>query len=235
MATAIFTDEQSSAVAAATFVPKHLLDLFLGLHDHGPTNDCWDYLTLSELWNLRLLSRSLHQDLKWIKYTKCRDGHDYQVPFPGFPGLLSTKRDNHGPLQNGNDTASPGLYSHQLASLAAMHRMENASQEFGSLRGGVSFESIARQMFVSKIGQNILHFHFLSSDFGRCSGSWQDHHHVGSDIVDGWPTSNHTGRVLGFVADPRGMGGVATESYPGNGIEYGLEAHSKVDRNTSLW
>jgi hypothetical protein len=139
MATA--TSTAQSSAATCQFDPRNLLNLFLGLHDHAPTNDCWDYLTLSELWNLRLLSRSLHQDLEWIKYTKCRDGHDYLVPFPGFPGLLSTKRDLQGPLWNGNDTTSPGLYSHQLASLAAMHRMENASQEFGSLRGGVSFES----------------------------------------------------------------------------------------------
>ncbi|KAG7355411.1 SNF2 family helicase [Nitzschia inconspicua] len=123
------------------FDPKDLLYLFLGIHDRAPSTDfgCWEYLTLAELWNVRLLSQSLYRDLSWINYTKCRDGHNYRVPFPGFPGLLSTRQDAMDQFVNGNriSTASPGLYSHQLASLAAMHRMENASQEFGALRGGI--------------------------------------------------------------------------------------------------
>lgn len=133
------TSTLTASTHSSAFDPKDLLCLFLGLHDHAPSPDygCWEYLTLSELWNVRLLSKPLYRELSWIKYTKCRDGHDYQVPFPGFPGLLSTKYDTVDKL-NGNATASPGLYSHQLASLAAMHRMENASQDFGALRGGVS-------------------------------------------------------------------------------------------------
>jgi hypothetical protein len=148
------------APSNSTFESRDLLYLFLGLlHKHDiVSSSCWEYLTLSDLWKVRLLNRSLfYHDLRCVKYNRCRDGYDYHVPFPGFPGLLATRHDmivaSHGgssttttsskatmktlPLTS-TTTSSPGLYSHQLASLAAMHEMENSSQEFGALRGGVS-------------------------------------------------------------------------------------------------
>ena len=88
------------------------------------------YLTLHDLHSFRLTSKYIYNSLKNIEYTKSRDGVDYHVPFPGFPGILSTANDIH----NG-----AGLFRHQLASLHAMHSAENSSANlaFGSLRGGI--------------------------------------------------------------------------------------------------
>ncbi|KAL7522106.1 hypothetical protein ACHAWX_006795 [Stephanocyclus meneghinianus] len=88
------------------------------------------YLTLHDLHSFRLTSKYIYNSLKNIEYTKSRDGVDYHVPFPGFPGILSTANDIH------NDA---GLFCHQLASLQAMHLAENSSANlaFGSLRGGI--------------------------------------------------------------------------------------------------
>jgi hypothetical protein len=136
------SSSSSSSSSSSTFESRDLLYLFLGLlpnHDNF-SSFCWEYLILSDLWKVRLLNRSLfYRDLRWVKYTHCRDGYDYHVPFPGFPGLLTRNSKTTTTLSSSTTTtASPGLFSHQLASLAAMHRMENASQEFGALRGGVS-------------------------------------------------------------------------------------------------
>lgn len=103
-------------------VPE-LLYLFFGLQNiRLPIS--FEFLTLSDLMNVRLVSSKVYKDLSQIEYTKCRDGRDYLVPFPGFPGILA--QDNNA-----------GLFQHQLASLQAMQHMENACQEFGSLRGGI--------------------------------------------------------------------------------------------------
>lgn len=63
-----------------------------------------------------------------MEYIHCRDGCDYAVPFPAYPGILSTVSDRK---------LGAGLFRHQLASLAAMHKAENNSVSFGSLRGGI--------------------------------------------------------------------------------------------------
>ncbi|KAL3784494.1 hypothetical protein HJC23_013637 [Cyclotella cryptica] len=88
------------------------------------------YLTLHDLHSFRLASKSIYNSLQYTEYTKSRDGNDYLVPFPGFPGILSTRNDIH---------SGAGLFCHQLASLHAMHLAENASANlaFGSLRGGI--------------------------------------------------------------------------------------------------
>ena len=63
-----------------------------------------------------------------MEYNRCRDGNDYLVPFPGYPAVLTTPDDIR---------AGAGFLPHQLASLQAMHRAENANTEFGALRGGI--------------------------------------------------------------------------------------------------
>lgn len=107
---------------------KDLLFLFVGLHEKSRAlSNSWEYLTIRDLVHLSLLSRTVRKNLERIEYTRCRDGHDYLVPYPGFPGLLSTPSDVDG----------SGLFRHQLASLEAMHRAENTQKEFGCLRGGI--------------------------------------------------------------------------------------------------
>jgi hypothetical protein len=108
---------------------EDLLRLFLGLNDKFRVPpQAWEYLTIRDLRQLPLISKKNRENLKRVEYTRCRDGKDYLVPFPGFPGLLSTPTD----LKIG-----AGLFQHQLASLEVMHRAENSSRSFGALRGGI--------------------------------------------------------------------------------------------------
>ena len=114
------------------FHPISLLKLFLGLNASkrisSVSTQAWEYLTLQELLSLRLLSKQLWEDLKYVEYTSCRDGHDYSVPFPGFPGLFATSDDRR---------VYAGLFQHQLASLHSMHQAETRNRDFGALRGGI--------------------------------------------------------------------------------------------------
>lgn len=87
-----------------------------------------DFLTVRDLYQLRSCSKLTYQALEFVEYDRCRDGNDYLVPFPGYPGILLTKLDVN---------AGCGLFAHQLASLKAMHRAENSNTNFGTLRGGV--------------------------------------------------------------------------------------------------
>ena len=87
-----------------------------------------DFLTVRDLYQLRSCSKLTYKALEFVEYDRCRDGNDYLVPFPGYPGILLTKSDVN---------AGSGLFAHQLASLKAMHRAENSNTNFGTLRGGV--------------------------------------------------------------------------------------------------
>lgn len=87
-----------------------------------------DFLTVRDLYQMRSCSKLTYQALEFVEYDRCRDGNDYLVPFPGYPGILLTKSDVN---------AGSGLFAHQLASLKAMHRAENSNTNFGTLRGGV--------------------------------------------------------------------------------------------------
>ena len=122
-----------------------LLDLFLGTTIRTP-QVAWDFLTVYELINLACVSKAYREKLqRGFEYSYCRDGRDYIVPYPGFPGLLRHTDTLQNAVQdesNGNAIAynehnRAGLYPHQLASLKAMHQMENSNTAFGSLRGGV--------------------------------------------------------------------------------------------------
>ena len=133
-----------------------LLDLFLGgssttINTSIRTPEAaWDFLTVKEFVNLRCVSKAYRYRLEeHFEYLYCRDGRDYHVPYPGFPGLLrhgdERLDDNFDKNANGNaisfnDHNRAGLYPHQLASLRAMHQMEKSGQygvAFGALRGGV--------------------------------------------------------------------------------------------------
>lgn len=141
-----------------------LLQIFLRIHPTAPALDgslTWDFLSLPEMICLRLLSSSLRRSLERVEYVRCRDGTSgYAVPFPGFPGVLTSasKRrrererrrrrrregyheeivhDGGGDDDEEEAESDGGLFRHQLASLEAMHRAENRRAAFGSLRGGV--------------------------------------------------------------------------------------------------
>jgi len=111
---------------------KHspLLDLFLRINTNNSRIDSsvWDFLSIQDTYKLRVLSKSTRDALEKVEYNRCRDGTDYLVPFPGFPGVLLTPSD----VKNG-----AGLFTHQLASLKAMHKAENNDTQFGALRGGI--------------------------------------------------------------------------------------------------
>lgn len=129
-------DGDTTAIATRTTFPQEkqfderLLRLFLGLDEkiRVPTG-AWDFLAFKDLITCAAVSKTIRKEImENVEYTRCRDGKDYLVRFPAFPGLLSTKQD----LEVG-----AGLFPHQLASLQAMHRLENARSSFASLRGGV--------------------------------------------------------------------------------------------------
>jgi len=110
---------------------------------------CYELLTWPEFSNLLCVSKSLRNALQaGIEYVKCRDGNDYRVPYPGYPGLLSSstsirseEEEEDGEVKEGqhhhHHQHQQGLFSHQLASLRAMHAAENRSLHFGALRGGI--------------------------------------------------------------------------------------------------
>ena len=118
----------------------------------------FDYLTVRDRMQLPLVSKTLQRYLVEIEYTRCKDGRLYKVPFPGFPGLLEPKPLHcssvatssmtpsgiHNNITNDvpnksaeQEESNSGLFPHQLASLRAMHRAENAETGYGALRGGV--------------------------------------------------------------------------------------------------
>jgi hypothetical protein len=103
-----------------------LLYWFLGLRDHAVPGACWELLTMHELANLKCVSKDLRNQLVTIDYTHCSDGSDYMLPYPGIPGVLTKESGGGG-----------GLFAHQLASLQAMYEVENRSNEYGALRGGI--------------------------------------------------------------------------------------------------
>jgi hypothetical protein len=120
---------------------NNLLDLFLRINDDinpslSPDNHIirldssatLDFLTLHDIYQLRCISKHTYSALSTVEYSHCRDGCDYAVPFPGYPGILCTKEDRR---------LGAGLFRHQLASLASMHKAENNNVAFGSLRGGI--------------------------------------------------------------------------------------------------
>jgi hypothetical protein len=127
-------DQESRAVTDESR-PSDLLMLFLNLHDkmYAPPG-VMDYLTIRDLTQLSLLSKTLRKRLERVEYTRCinDDRDDYLVPFPGFPGL------SLGTSASATSTSTEGgLFLHQLASLEAMHRAENSSKGYGALRGGI--------------------------------------------------------------------------------------------------
>ena len=118
-----------SSISSSSSSP--LLNIFLRINTSGPRLDAastHDFLTLRDLYVVRAVCRPVRAALTNVEYNRCRDGRDYLVPFPAYPGTLTTPSDRQ---------AGAGLFSHQLASLQAMHRAENANTEFGALRGGI--------------------------------------------------------------------------------------------------
>lgn len=116
---------------------NNLLNLFLRINEDGDPSSSdvrldssvtLDFLSLHDLYQLRSISKGTFSALKSVEYTRCRDGCDYKVPFPSYPGILCTEQDRK---------LGAGLFRHQLASLAAMHKAENNNIAFGSLRGGI--------------------------------------------------------------------------------------------------
>ena len=99
-----------------------LLLSLLGVTSRVPPY-AFEYLSVRDRLQLRLVSKTLYNNLQTVEYYRCKDGRLYEVPFPGFPGLL--------------DQEEEGLFPHQLASLQALHQAENQSTEFGALRGGI--------------------------------------------------------------------------------------------------
>jgi len=177
-----------SSTATSSSFSFGLLDLFLG--GSGSTTAAatniairtpetlWYFLTVKEIVNLRCVSKTYRSRLENFEYLYCRDGKDYTVPYPGFPGLLrhgdgssSTSPEDYGSNDansNGNFVAfnehnRAGLYPHQLASLRAMHKMEKSSHldvPFGALRGGVLGDAPG-------LGKTITTLALISSTAGR--------------------------------------------------------------------
>lgn len=99
-----------------------LIGIFLQTSDHS-IDVATDFLTLADFYQLKCVSKGCSDALNLIEYRRCRDGKDYMVNFPGYPGVLVRP--------------GAGLFRHQLASLHAMHKAENTNKSWGSLRGGI--------------------------------------------------------------------------------------------------
>ena len=107
----------------------------------------FDYLTVRDRMQLPLVSKTLQHHLPEIEYTRCKDGRLYKVPYPGFPGLLESSaatnknknggNPNHDKSKIEQEEPNSGLFPHQLASLRAMQKAENAETHYGALRGGL--------------------------------------------------------------------------------------------------
>ena len=173
----------SSSFPSASSQSFGLLDLFLGGRSKQPPEVVWEFLTVQELVNLRCVSRSYRARLEeHFEYNYSRDGNNYTVPYPGFPGLLrhcDALKDATGTANvNGNGNSitlnehnRAGLYPHQLASLRTMHQMENnhntvgvntivGAVPFGALRGGVLGDAPG-------LGKTITTLALISSTAGR--------------------------------------------------------------------
>ena len=73
---------------------NELLSLFIRTNDSPlDSSAVWDFLTLKDLYQLRSVCKHTYDELKLIEYNHCRDGNDYLVPFPGYPGVLCTNSD----------------------------------------------------------------------------------------------------------------------------------------------
>jgi hypothetical protein len=172
----------------------------------------WDLLTVRELVNLRCISKIFRKNLENnFEYLYCRDGKDYVVPYPGFPGLLKHNdggragdndnsnntinivNNNDGRNENNNNNNDDdddddgvdaisnnraGLYPHQLASLRAMYEMENRSNHFGALRGGVLGDAPG-------LGKTITSLALISSTAGIRPISPPEFWNT-NDIQEGW-------------------------------------------------
>jgi hypothetical protein len=195
MTTRVKLENDVAAPTSASESPSSfgLLDLFLGGRSRQPPEVVWEFLTVQELVNLRCVSRTYRARLEEnFEYNYSRDGNNYTVPYPGFPGLLrhcdalKDATDNGNANRNGNGNAitlnehnRAGLYPHQLASLRAMHQMENnhssnsnsnnnnigvnsivGTVPFGALRGGVLGDAPG-------LGKTITTLALISSTAGR--------------------------------------------------------------------
>jgi hypothetical protein len=111
-------DEKKTTISVISHAKFGLLGLFLGIGSRPPEG-AYDFLTKKELSSLRVVSKKVRRRLEHVEYLFCRDGKEYLVKYPGYPGLAAS------------------LYPHRIASLNAMYQMENSNQHFGSLRGGI--------------------------------------------------------------------------------------------------
>ena len=191
----------SSSSSSSSF---GILNLFLG----RTPEVMWDLLTVRELVNLRCISKTFRNKIENnFEYLYCRDGKDYVVPYPGFPGLLkhnnggragdnddgdkgnnniNNVHNNDGWSENNNNddgvdaisNSRAGLYPHQLASLRAMYEMENRSNHFGALRGGVLGDAPG-------LGKTITSLALISSTAGIRPRSPPEFWNT-NDIQEGW-------------------------------------------------
>lgn len=196
MAARVGVDNDEGGLAStmtATSSSFGLLDLFLGGNNTSIRTPevLKDFLTVKEFVNLGCVSKAFRARLEEnFEYLYCRDGKDYTVPYPGFPGLLrhsdelqgdrnewnganddpSSSSNANGNSISFNDHNRAGLYPHQLASLRAMHQMENPNSSnnnsilcevpFGALRGGVLGDAPG-------LGKTITTLALISSTAGR--------------------------------------------------------------------
>jgi len=116
------TDQQGKMASQ-----DYMLLSLLGITSSAPALP-FDYLTVRDRLQLPLVSKTVRRHLSDIEYHRCKDGLIYNVPYPGFPGLLESSSDNEN-IQ--------GLFPHQLASLRLMHRLETRESHYGALRGGL--------------------------------------------------------------------------------------------------
>jgi hypothetical protein len=202
------TSSSSSSASTSSSTSFGILNLFLG----RTPEVMWDLLTVRELVNLRCISKIFRKKLENnFEYLYCRDGKDYVVPYPGFPGLLKHNdggragdndnsnntinivNNNDGRNENNNNNNDDdddddgvdaisnnraGLYPHQLASLRAMYEMENRSNHFGALRGGILGDAPG-------LGKTITSLALISSTAGIRPISPPEFWNT-NDIQEGW-------------------------------------------------
>ncbi|CAB9506280.1 SNF2 family N-terminal domain [Seminavis robusta] len=135
MPVATHRDDPEGTIQNDVDVSQDLLLLaMLGVNSRAPPY-AFDYLTPRDLMQLPVVSKTMQQYLQEIDYHGSKCGRLYKVPFPGFPGLFQGSKKLSD--RAANRESYDGLFPHQLASLQAMHKAENANKDYGALRGGI--------------------------------------------------------------------------------------------------
>lgn len=157
--------------------------------------DVLRWLAIHECYAPLVLSRGVRRALSTIAYVHCRgvrEAVELGVRYPAFPGLFRPSSDRH----------APGLFKHQVQSLAAMRAAEHGTEAYGALRGGILADAPGLGKSVTVLA------HILASagempkaacefwDAGAVAESWRSLSRTSAGRLSLWPDVNKGVRAL---------------------------------------